>query len=212
MFWSLANLEMEVYLNPCETLTGHIQSPVIGHYSAILTLHNACICLKLTYSKLFHNCILSHIQNPVIFTKIHKLTYLKPDTYLEPSQRFKMEFFGKIVKNYNYFSKMLHLRSLTRFWICLSYLEPCVILAYHEPCYIQNHGIFRTHDILKTPSKHILAYSERWVTLACWEPCYIHNFAHIQNFGVFRTGGTSRDIQAYSIVIFIIELTFLFSL
>ena len=35
------------------------------------------------------------------------MTYLKPGTYSEPSQRFKMEFFEKIVKNYNYFSKAL---------------------------------------------------------------------------------------------------------
>ena len=41
------------------------------------------------------------------------LTYLKPDTYAKPSQRFKMEFFVKAVKNYNYFSNALHLRFLT---------------------------------------------------------------------------------------------------
>ena len=50
----------------------------------------------LEYSKLFHNCIPPHIQNRAIFTKIHELTYL------EPSQRFKVEFFAKIVKNYNF--------------------------------------------------------------------------------------------------------------
>ena len=33
------------------------------------------------------------------------LTYLKPDTYSEPSQRFKTELFAKIVKNYNHFSE-----------------------------------------------------------------------------------------------------------
>ena len=60
-----------------------------------------------------------HIQKPVILTKIYKypelLTYLKRDTYLEPSERFKMELFAKIFKNYNYFSKALYLRSLTGF-------------------------------------------------------------------------------------------------
>ena len=35
------------------------------------------------------------------------VTYLKADTYSEPSQRFKMDFFPKIVKNYKYFSKTL---------------------------------------------------------------------------------------------------------
>ena len=33
------------------------------------------------------------------------LTYIKPDTCSEPYQRFKTEFFAKIVKSYNYFSK-----------------------------------------------------------------------------------------------------------
>ena len=153
-------------------MTGHIQSPVIEHYSTILTLYNACICIKLTYSKLFHNCILSHIQNPVIFTKIHKLTCLKPDTYLEPSQRFKMEFFAKIVKNYNYFSKMLHLRSLTRFWICLSvhrysltfrvtsryifwYIFRTLSIIVNSDC-----GIFRT--LCNSGISWTLPYSESW--------------------------------------------------
>ena len=40
---------------------------------------------------------------------------LKPDTYSEPSQGFKTDFFAKIVKNYNYISKAIHLRSLARF-------------------------------------------------------------------------------------------------
>ena len=43
------------------------------------------------------------------------LIYLKPDTNSEPSQRFNMEFFAKIVKNHNYFSKALHLRCLSGF-------------------------------------------------------------------------------------------------
>ena len=86
------------------------------------------------YLEFSHNCILVHIQNPVIFTKISKpcvtleiqnpsiwtiLEYLepqrlKPDTYPEPSQRFKVECFVTVVKNCNYFSKALCLRSLTR--------------------------------------------------------------------------------------------------
>ena len=43
-----------------------------------------------------------------------------PDTYLAPCQTFKIELFCKNVKNYNYFSKVLHLRSLTGFRIRLS--------------------------------------------------------------------------------------------
>ena len=150
---------------------------------------------------------------------------------------FKMEFFAKIIKNYNYFSKGLHLRSLTVFWIhqsfnkdsksdlallydkysepCLlskiqtysglftfylrlftfshivAYLEPCVTLAYSEPCHIQNPGIFRTQDIFRTLSRHILAYSECCVTLAYWVPW------HIQNVGIFRTRGIFRILFIY---------------
>ena len=60
----------------------------------------------------------------------------------------------------------------------VAYLEPCVTLAYSEPCHIQNPVIFRTWDIFRTLSRHILAYLERWVTY--WEPC------HIQHFVIFR--------------------------
>ena len=47
----------------------------------------------------------------------------------------------------------------------VAYLETCVPLAYSEPCHIQNHGIFRTQDIFRALSKHILAYSEHCGTL-----------------------------------------------
>ena len=62
----------------------------------------------------------------------------------------------------------------------VAYLEPCVILAYSEPCHIQNPGMFRTRDIVRTLSRHILAYSKCCVTLSYWELC------HIQNFVIFR--------------------------
>ena len=100
----------------------------------------------LEYSKSFHNCITRHIQNPVIFTKIYEYSNsgIKTDTYAEPSQRFRMTFSAKIVKNYNYFSKVLHLRSLTGFWIRLSlnkYSLTCRVTSpyilydtYSEPC------------------------------------------------------------------------------
>ena len=48
----------------------------------------------------------------------------------------------------------------------VAYLEPCVTLAYSEPCYIQNPGILRNQHIFRALSKYILAYSERCVTLA----------------------------------------------
>ena len=90
----------------------------------------------LKYSELFHNCISTYIQNPVMFTKMANpvwpwkfgtLAYwqswniqnpdiFKPDTYLEPSQRLKMTCFAKIVTSYNYFFKALYLRSMTEFF------------------------------------------------------------------------------------------------
>ena len=56
----------------------------------------------------------------------------------------------------------------------MAYLEPCVTLAYPEPCHIQNPEIFRTRDIFRARLRHALVYSERW------EPC------HVQNFAIFR--------------------------
>ena len=37
-------------------------------------------------------------------------------------------------------------------------LEPCVFIACFEPSHIQNPSIFRTQDILRTLSRHILTY------------------------------------------------------
>ena len=48
----------------------------------------------------------------------------------------------------------------------VAYLEPCETLTYSEPCHIQHPGIFKTQDILRTLSRHVLAYSERCVMLA----------------------------------------------
>ena len=81
------------YSEPCATLT-----------------HAENIFEILGYLEPFHNC------TPVLFMKIlfRSLRYLKPDTCSEPSQRFKIEFFAKIVKDYTYFSKALHLRSFDR--------------------------------------------------------------------------------------------------
>ena len=118
--------KLRSYLKSCETLTRHIQNPpqgIIQPYSDIFrTLCNACICRNLTYSKSWNIQNLSIIASQCIFRTLsylqvyknlqifRSLTYLKPDTYLE---RFKMEFFAKAVLNYNYHSKVLHLRCLT---------------------------------------------------------------------------------------------------
>ena len=76
IFWTLAYLEPEAYLKPCKTLTRHIQEPVIGNYSAIfrhiqnllqrLHVQKPGMLKILEYPEQFHNCILTHIQNPVI--------------------------------------------------------------------------------------------------------------------------------------------------
>ena len=86
IFWALAYLEPEAYLKPCEMLMRHIQNPAIGHCSAIfrhiqnlaqhLQLQKPGILGILEYSVPFHNCIPTHIQNPVIFTKIYECSEL----------------------------------------------------------------------------------------------------------------------------------------
>ena len=71
-----------------------------------------------------------------------------------------MEFFAKIAKMHNYFSKALYLRSRR------------VTLAYSEPCHIQKRVIFRTKDVFRTLSRYTLEnptifrtfpYSEVWL-------------------------------------------------
>ena len=70
----------------------------------------------------------------------------------------------------------------------VAYLEPCVTLAYSEPCHIQNPGIFKIQDIFRTLSRHILAYSEYCATVAYSKPCHIQNFPiSRQKFGIFKT-------------------------
>ena len=130
---TLAHLEPEAFFKPCETLTRYIQNSAVKYYPAVFRhIQNLVQCLHtqklgilgiLEYSEPFHNYIPTHIQSPVILTKINEyseLTYLKLNTYSEQSQRFMIEFFAKIVKIYNYFPKAHHLRSLARFWICPS--------------------------------------------------------------------------------------------
>ena len=91
----------QAYLELCH---GALCSHILAYQNLMQHLHmqKPGILGILEYSEPFHNCIPKHIQNPVISTKIFEyseLTYLEPNTYLEPSQRFKMEFFARIVKN-----------------------------------------------------------------------------------------------------------------
>ena len=97
----------------------------------------------------------------------------------------------------------------------VAYVEACITLAYSEPCHIQNPGIFRIQDLFRTLPRHILAYSKRCVTLACWEPCHIPNFPILRILACLGPKEYSepcvfRHIQAYSIMIVIITLTFIF--
>ena len=60
---SMAYLEQEPYLKPCETLTRHIQNHAMGHSSAIVRiLSNVCICRNLAYLRKF-----TYVQNTDIF-------------------------------------------------------------------------------------------------------------------------------------------------
>ena len=152
-------------------MTRHIQNHAIVHYSAIFrTLDKACIRKNLAYSESWN------IQNPSLnasqrifrtlpqlrkFMIFETLTYLKPNTYSEPSQKFTMDFFAKIVKNYIKFSKALHLRSLTRFWIQLflnKYSLTCRLTLRYVRILsiIVNSDIFMHIHIL---FRHIHAYS-----------------------------------------------------
>ena len=64
--------------------------------------------------------------------------------------------------------RMIHIKNpvyCRKFRHIQAYLEPCVFFACFEPSYIQNPSIFRTQDILRTLSRHILTYRERCVTV-----------------------------------------------
>ena len=107
------------------------------------------------------------------------------------------------ILNRVYYRKLKHSSIFTSysdiFSHIVAYLEPCVALAYLEPCHIQNPGICRTRDIFRTLSRHILEHSERCVTshienpailkiLVCLgpeaqNPVYLHIFRH--NSGIF---------------------------
>ena len=107
----------------------------------------------LEYLEPFHNYIPTYSDPCHTYDNLRifrTLTYFKPGTYAEPSQRFKMKFFAKIVKNYNYVSKALHLRSLTEFWIrnlSISILEwpfsKYSMIHIQNPVYYWKFNIFR---------------------------------------------------------------------
>ena len=132
----------QTYSEPCHrVLFSHIQN---------LVQHSICRNLVYLESWKIHNffIIVSRlIFRTVTFTKIYEysaLWHLKPNTYLEPSGGFKMEFFAKIVKNYNYFSKSLHLISLTGVWKGLS------LIKYSLTCRVTSR--YEMYDTYSEPS------------------------------------------------------------
>ena len=96
----------------------------------------------------------------------------------------------------------------------VAYLEPCVTLAYLEPCHIQNPSIFKTWDAFRTSSRHIPAYSECCVTLVYWKPYHIQHFAIFHNFRICRTRGIFRILNHTGIFnnVVITTVIFFFSL
>ena len=136
-----------------------------------------------------------HIDSFGIF---RTLTYFKPDIYSEPSQRFKMECFAKIVTRYNYFSKVFYFRSLTGFGIRSSLNKYYLTVEWTRAMYcirhIQNPDIFRIRCIFvisgifrhfRVIFRHIQSHCSIFRTLclslAHPEPC------HIQSPGISRT-------------------------
>ena len=114
---------------PCCILSPGIFRTVKRWPGIFRTLCNACIRRNLAYSESWN------IQNSFIiasqrifrilsylrkFSNIQNSDIFKTRHIFRKSQRFEMEFFAKIVKNYNYISKAVHLRFLTVFWIGIS--------------------------------------------------------------------------------------------
>ena len=83
-----------------------------------------------------------------------------------------------------------------------AYLELCLTLACSKPCHIQNLGIFRTQDIFRTLSRHILAYSEHCnahilSTLPYLELCIFRILAYVRPEG-YSDACLFRNIQVIS--------------
>ena len=144
---------MKLWPSIFRTLPWGIIQPYSGIYR---TLCHTCICRNLAYSvswniQNFSIIAFRSIQNPVKFTNnlriFRTLTYLKPDTYSEPSQRFKMEFLVILVKNYNYFYEALHLKSFIGFWIRVSLNKVLINLSSDLTLWIIWY-IFRTVSII----------------------------------------------------------------
>ena len=118
-----------------------------------------------------------------------------------------MKVFKKIIKNYNFFSKALHLRSLTTFWICLSLNKNSLTCRVSSRNFlvweilgtlsiIVNSEIFRH---IHVPFRHFQPYCGIFKT-----PCnsYIFRTLPYLESGIYKTqdifGTLSRHILVYS--------------
>ena len=95
IFRILAYLEPKIYSELCQTRNIQDIQNAVKHSH----IENPARFRTLSNSEFWH--IYTYLKLRILAT----LTYLKPDTHSEPSQRFNMEFFAKIVKSCNYFFK-----------------------------------------------------------------------------------------------------------
>ena len=118
------------------------------------------------------HCI-RYIQNPAIFTTL------------------------SIILNSDIFR---HIHLLFTLSHIMTYLEPCVTLAYSKPCHIQKPSTFRTRDIFSTLSRHILPYLERCVTFAYWESrilAYFRPKAYSELYQTSEMKGLTKLVKGY---------------
>ena len=103
------------------------------------------------------------------------------DTYLEPALLLKVQTYTGI-------------QVLFRDIHILTYLKPCVTLAYLESLYFQN------PKYIQDSAKTIPTYSERCRTLAYLQPkAYSCRFSHIQSYsGIFNNDSYNEIIFLFS--------------
>ena len=89
-----------------------------------------------------------------------------------------MKFFAKIVKNYNYFSKALYLRSLTGFWIRIS-LNKYLLTCRMTSLYVLYDDTYLEVCLLSQGIKYLDCHKFRHINVL---------FRHIQSYcGIFST-------------------------
>ena len=110
-----------------------------------------------------------------------------------------MEFFAKIVKNYNYFSKVLHLRSLTEFLIrnvinFQSNLALCVVwYLFRTLSIIENSDILKHIHVL---FKHIQQSCSIFRTLC--HSCILRTVPYSKSWHIQNPRYIQNCVKAYS--------------